>query len=75
MSKKLFIWTTEYDVLLSLAETEEEARTNIFLEAVHVTDESLEINNFFIDKDIQEALKKEPIILESGATILYHGNE
>ena len=77
---KLFIWKSEYEVYLSLAETEDEAKTNILLEAIYteniITNEiDFSKINFILDKEIENALKEKPIILENGAMILEHGNE
>lgn len=71
MEKKLFIWSLEYDVLLSLAETVEEARTNIILESLYKTDVW---DPTYDEEEFYEILNKEPIILETGAMILSHSN-
>jgi len=76
--KKLYIWTTEYDVLLALAETLEEAKKELY----YVYSDTLcdsgnagNIDGFDIGDRMEDILIKDPIILESGAMILYHANE
>jgi len=78
--KKLFIWTSDYELFLSFAETKEQAIKNILSEK-NITDLIMDrtsaIEDYFdrdVISEILEILSHKPTIIEAETVILSHAN-